>query len=134
MIRGSCLCGQVAYEGEVLSGPIVHCHCRTCRKAQSAAFNTSARVRRDDFRWTKGEEARRAFSSSPGKRRWFCANCGAHLMSEWVDRPEVVIRIGSVDEGLGELRPTAHIWVSQMASWDAICDDLPRYLEGPPPA
>jgi hypothetical protein len=134
MIRGSCLCGAIIYEAEALSGPIVHCHCRTCRKAQSAAFNTSARVRRGEFRWTQGEEALRAFASSPGKLRWFCANCGSHLMSEWTDRPEVVVRIGSVDEGLGELRPTAHIWVSEMARWDEISDDLARYPGGPPPA
>jgi hypothetical protein len=134
MIRGSCLCGEVTYEAEALHGPILNCHCRTCRKAQSVAFNTSARVRRADFRWTTGDASRRAFASSPGKLRWFCADCGSHLMSEWIERTEVVIRIGSVDEGLGELRPTAHIWVSEMAPWDAICDDLPRHQEGPPPA
>ena len=38
MIAGSCLCGAVAYEADALSGPIGHCHCRTCRKAHSAAF------------------------------------------------------------------------------------------------
>src|SRR5215469_12297221 len=32
MLTGSCLCGSVAYEVEAPAGPIVHCHCTTCRK------------------------------------------------------------------------------------------------------
>ncbi|MBV8684997.1 MAG: GFA family protein [Caulobacteraceae bacterium] len=131
MIRGSCLCGQVGYECGSLSGPIVHCHCRTCQKAQASAFNTSARTLRVGFGWTQGEDGLVAFASSPGKLRWFCKACGAHLLSEWIDRPEVVLRIATVDEGLGSVRPQAHIWVSHLPEWDVLPEDaLPRYAEG----
>jgi hypothetical protein len=48
---------------------------------------------------------------------------------------QVILRIGSVDEGLGDTRPALHIWVSHQASWDLGPDDqLPRYPEGRPPA
>jgi hypothetical protein len=39
-ITGSCLCGAVRYEATGPAGPMVHCHCRTCRKAHGTAFST----------------------------------------------------------------------------------------------
>ena len=78
-IRGSCLCGGVEFEVDELSGPIGHCHCRTCRKAHSAAYATTARARREHFRWTRGEELVKYFESSPGKRRHFCGQCGSQF-------------------------------------------------------
>ena len=131
MIKGSCLCGAVAYELDQLDAPPAHCHCRTCQKAHSAAFNTTARVRRDAFRWTRGDAERAAFESTPGKLRHFCPRCGSHLMSEWTALPFVILRIASVDEG--EIpEPSAHIWVDHQAAWDHGRDDLPRFAESRP--
>jgi hypothetical protein len=133
MIRGSCLCGAVAYEADALSGPIGHCHCRTCRKAHSAAFATTARAKRDAFHWTRGDDARRSFESTPGKLRWFCSRCGSQLMAEWTAQDEVILRIGGVDEGIDGMRPVGHIWVSHQPEWDLGPDDrLPRFAEGAP--
>ena len=56
LLTGSCLCGSVAYEVDGAAGPIVHCHCQTCRKAHGTAFSSVSPVPRDKFRWTKGEE------------------------------------------------------------------------------
>ena len=131
MIRGSCLCGAVAYEAAALSGPMGHCHCRTCQKAHSAAFATTARAMRAGFRWTKGADVVTAFESTPDKNRWFCPRCGSHLMAEWPGQDQVILRIGSVDEGL-QSGPVAHIWVSHQAAWDLGRDDLPRFEEGAP--
>jgi ADP-ribosyl-[dinitrogen reductase] hydrolase len=33
-----------------LASPLSNCHCRTCRKAQAAAFVTMAGVKREHFR------------------------------------------------------------------------------------
>ncbi|HEY1427330.1 MAG TPA: GFA family protein [Caulobacteraceae bacterium] len=135
MIRGSCLCGAVTWEADALAGPIGHCHCRTCQKAHGAAFATTARAMRAAFRWTRGDEARRSFESSPGKLRWFCSRCGSQLMAEWTAQDQVILRIGSVDAGIEGVKPVAHIWVSHQAEWDPGPDDqLPRYAEGAPPA
>jgi hypothetical protein len=131
MIKGSCLCGAVAYEATALAGPIGHCHCRTCRKAHSAAFATTARVRRADFAWTRGEEIQTAFESTPGKLRHFCPRCGSHLVAEWKDADYVILRIGSVDEGLSDM-PVVHIWTSHQPYWDVSTDGLPRFPEAAP--
>jgi hypothetical protein len=132
MIRGSCLCGACAFEADTLSGPLGHCHCHTCRKAHSAAFATTARAKRAAFRWTAGDDVRRAYESSPGKLRWFCNRCGSQLIAEFPAQEEVILRIGAVDEGLEGQRPVAHIWTSHAPDWDTTTDDLPHYLEWPP--
>lgn len=129
MIRGSCLCGTVAFEAKELAGPIAHCHCRTCRKAHSAAFATTARVDRDGFAWTRGESELRHFESSPGKLRHFCGRCGTHLMAEWSHLPMVILRLGALDDDPGQ-RPAVHIWTSHDVPWLDFGPDLPRLPEG----
>ena len=129
MIDGSCLCGAVAFEATKLAGPIGHCHCTTCRKAHSAAFSTTARVARTDFRWLRGEALLRSFESSPGKLRHFCGTCGTHLVAEWTDQPEVILRLGALDTDPG-VTPSAHIWVSDAVPWLAYGPDLPRFSGG----
>lgn len=129
MIQGSCLCGAVAFEARSLASPIGHCHCSTCRKAHGAAFATTARVQRSDFRWVRGEDALRAFASSPGKLRHFCGRCGTHLMAEWVDQPTIILRLGALDTDPGA-RPSLHIWVADAVPWLAYGPDLPRFVGG----
>ena len=45
-LKGGCHCGAVKYEVERLDS-LGHCHCITCRKTHSAAFNTAGRVARE---------------------------------------------------------------------------------------
>ena len=131
MIQGSCLCGAVTYEARALAGAPTHCHCRTCQKAHSAAFATTARVNRTDFRWTGGDAVRSAYASSPGKLRHFCTRCGSQLLSEWTALPMVILRIATIE--VGDIPdPEAHIWVDHQAAWDQGRDDLPRYPESRP--
>ena len=68
-MRGSCLCGAVAYAAEVPTLLIGHSACRTCRKADAAPFTATARVPRENFRWLAGEEKLSSFESSPGENR-----------------------------------------------------------------
>jgi hypothetical protein len=129
MRSGSCLCGRIRYEVDGELGPIVNCHCRTCRKAHAAAFNTSARVARGQFRWTRGAEEVAGFESTPGKTRFFCSRCGSHLRAAWDGASEVVLRVGSLDDDPGA-KPRLHIWTSQRAPWHEITGALPQLAEG----
>jgi hypothetical protein len=128
VLLGSCLCGDVRYEIDGELGPIGHCHCRTCRKAHAAAFNTTAWVDRARFRWSAGADRVASFESTPGKRRFFCPRCGSHLMAAWTDAPHVIVRVGSLDSDPGG-RPLVHIWTSQKAPWHEISDGLPAFAE-----
>jgi hypothetical protein len=131
MLEGSCLCGTVRYEVAAEAGPLVHCHCRTCRKAHGSAFSSVMPVARDAFRWTAGEAALNRFESSPGKFRNFCTRCGAHIMAERVDQPVVLLRLGCLDTEI-EGRSVGHIWRSDCASWYDPKEALPEYPEGFP--
>jgi hypothetical protein len=131
VLSGSCLCGSIRYEIDAPLGPIGHCHCRTCRKTHSAAFATTARVPRESFRYVSGGERVAHFESSPGKKRFFCPRCGSHLVAAWDDAPDVIVRVGSLDDDPGA-RPVVHIWTSERAPWHAITDSLPQLDEGRP--
>ena len=128
MPTGSCHCGTVRYKIDELAGHIVHCHCQTCRKTHSAAFATTARVAREQFRWLDGEQALSAYESSPGKLRRFCAGCGAHIVAERKGEDSVILRVATLDEDPGQ-PAVAHIWVSHDVDW--LCyADLVQLTEG----
>ena len=131
-MKGSCLCGTIHFEVTRLAGPIVHCHCATCRKAHAAAFTSTARADRTDFKWLSGLEALRSFASSPDKLRHFCSLCGTHLVAEWRDQPQVIVRVAALDSDPGT-RPVAHIWMSHEVPWLDYQGMLPWFDEIPLP-
>lgn len=130
-MKGSCLCGAIEYEIDKLDMPISHCHCRTCRKAHAAMFVSVAGVMREDFRWVKGEEKLKAYESSPGKNRYFCSECGSHLMAERPAQAHVILRVATLDEDPG-LRPATHIWCSHDVPWLKDAEDVAFYPEWQP--
>lgn len=115
-MKGSCLCGEVCYEISLLEMPIMHCHCKTCRKAHAAPFASTAGVKREHFRWLSGEEFLSTYESSPGKLRHFCRQCGSHLVAERPSQPHVILRVATLDDDPVS-RPEAHIWVSHDVPW-----------------
>jgi hypothetical protein len=129
MITGSCLCGQVrnAAHAAVVEG-IVHCHCRTCRKAHGSAFSSLASLPRSAFRWTAGEALLKAFESSPGKLRHFCTACGSHVMAERLESENVLLRLGCLDTEIESPARQWHIWRLDVASW---YDPAAHWLELP---
>lgn len=125
--NGSCLCGGVCYALHGELGPITLCHCRQCRKAQGGAAVAAAPVKAAQFDITAGAELLRAFESSPGKERVFCARCGTPLYSRRAAEPDFLrLRLGTLDTPVGK-KPAAHIWVEGKADWDDICDDIPQH-------
>jgi hypothetical protein len=123
------MCGSVAYEVDAAAGPIIHCHCQTCRKAHGTAFSSFSPVPRENFRWTKGEEWLSGYESSSGKLRRFCSKCGSHILAERVGKPIVMLRLGCLDTAITD-RPKAHIWRSDAATWFDPADQLPELPEG----
>ena len=129
MHTGSCLCGAVAYAIEKLPGPMVLCHCRTCRKTHGSAFKVGTPVARVAFHWVRGEESLSSYESSPGKQRRFCSICGSHLLSERPDAEHLVLAAGTLDTDPG-FGPSAHIWYADRAPWFDWDADLPVHDEG----
>ena len=130
-MRGSCLCGQVRYEVSQLDSPIRHCSCRTCRKAHAAAFNTSATVRQEHFRWLAGADMLTAYPSPPGKLRHFCSRCGTQIIARHPGSDTVILRVATLDEDPGQV-PQGHIWMSHEVPWLGYGPDVPTCAEWAP--
>lgn len=133
MLKGSCLCGSVAYEVDCEPTAIVHCHCETCRKAHSAAFSSVMPIADKDFRWTRGAEFLNSFESSPGKDRYFCTRCGSQLIAERKEANLILLRVGCLDTKV-TLKPDAHIWRSDAAPWYDPDHEIRQLPEGYQPA
>lgn len=132
MHTGSCLCGVVRFEIDGDLEDIQLCHCGACRKAQGTPFASNIPVPVDRFRLLCGEETLRAYESSPGKERVFCANCGSPILSRTSQLPGVVrVRAGALDAPV-RARLGFHIFAESNADWWPITDDLPRYAERKP--
>jgi ADP-ribosyl-[dinitrogen reductase] hydrolase len=133
-MKGSCLCGAVAYEVRRPTAGlhIGLCSCRSCRKAHAAPFNVYASVPRENFRWLQGEDKTRIFESSPGKNRHFCSVCGSQLIAEHPGESNVLLRVALLDDDPGA-RPVEHIFRGQQVPWcDWESDAIARYEEWGP--
>jgi len=134
VVRGSCLCGGVAYEiaGQA-GGPIVNCHCSRCRKARSAAHASNLFVEQSRFRWLRGEELLVSYKVPEAERftQVFCRTCGGSAPRVDAARGRAVVPAGSLDDDPGA-REELHIFVGSKAPWYAIADDLPRHETYPP--
>lgn len=128
MPTGSCLCGSIHYEFDLPISRIGLCHCQMCRRASGTAYAANAPVTRSEFRLLAGADALKGYVSSPGKTRWFCANCGSPVYSESAAYPDLVrIRLGLLDQPAGRT-PDYHYLLSAKADWDLSGEDgLPRF-------
>ncbi len=79
-MRGSCLCGAVAFKVEAPRREVSLCHCTQCRR-QSGHFWAASSVPLDRFRLTE-DRGLRWYRASPAARRGFCRDCGAFLLWE----------------------------------------------------
>lgn len=127
MLKGSCLCGKVRYIIRGPVGDIVHCHCKTCRKAHGSAFSSVAAVADEDFEISDCA-AINSFESSKGKRRYFCGNCGTQLYAKRQGAKHLILRLGSLDSDL-EAKEKCHIWTSEKANWYCINNNLAEHPE-----
>jgi hypothetical protein len=131
-IRGSCLCGGVAF---TVKGPPQQawmCHCLRCRKARGALHACNAFFPAEAFRFTRGEELVESYKVPEAERfmQHFCRRCGGKLPRPNLQRGTVVVPMGTFDDSPG-LAPQGHIFVASKAAWEEIPDDLPQYAAYP---
>jgi hypothetical protein len=137
VIRGSCLCGAVAFEIDGRVTPIQLCHARRCQKFTGSAFSPELAARAERFRFVRGEDNVTHYEAPllrdpPPLRRSFCKTCGSPLPSLQPETGFVHLLAGVLDDDPGA-RPLSHIFTSHAPAWDAVPDDLPKHPERPPP-
>lgn len=131
-VRGSCLCGAIAY---TFTGPVDawnNCHCSRCRFARGAAHASNLFVSVERFSWTHGGDLVAAYKVPEAERfgQNFCPTCGGKVPRVNTQRGYVTIPAGSLDDDPG-VRPARHIYVDSKAPWFEITGDLPRFAEMP---
>ncbi|MEL7344982.1 MAG: GFA family protein [Pseudomonadota bacterium] len=123
-MKGSCLCGAVAFTVNAPLGPVTACHCGQCRKSTG---HYAAAV---PAKWADvdliGEP--RWFESSAGARRGFCATCGSHMFWEEYDGL-VYISAGALDGPTG-LSMDGHIFYGSKGDYYRANDGLPCFALG----
>jgi hypothetical protein len=133
VVRGSCLCGDVAFELSGKPQRMVNCHCSRCRRGRSAAHATNAAWPLDAFRWVRGETQVADFKL-PDARYFataFCRRCGSGVPRTSTDLGVVIVPAGSLDDDPGA-RASEHIHVGSKASWYEISDSLPQHEASAP--
>lgn len=131
-LRGSCLCGEVAYEVTEPLKAVHNCHCSRCRKARAAAFTTNGFTSIDGVRFSSGENNIATYKL-PEARFFtvaFCRTCGSGVPRLDPGRGIAIIPFGSLDDDPGRA-PDDHIYVAFKAPWYDIPGGLPRYDERP---
>jgi hypothetical protein len=130
MIKGSCLCGAVAFE---IQGPLHrgrYCHCTNCRKFAGTDYAAWALAETSQLRIAPLAPHVTKFNSGGGLRV-FCSSCGSPLWYEPKGRPEVRgIPLGAIDEGAVAM-PEMHVWTKSKVSWGSISDGLPQFETHP---
>jgi hypothetical protein len=132
VLRGRCLCGDVAFELAGLPDVVQNCHCSRCRRARSAAHATNAFFKREQLTWIDGEDRIESFAL-PGAKRFgqaFCRRCGSAVPRVVASTGYVVVPCGGLDDPPGRL-PRGHIFMGSKAPWHEVTDALPRWEELP---
>lgn len=132
-VRGSCLCGAVAFEARPPFGDFQNCHCSRCRKMVGAAYASDFTCAADAFRWRRGEDRLRRFDlpDAVAFSTAFCDTCGAQMPHPVrIDPSRVLVQAGALDDDPG-VRPACHIFVRSKVPWLEITDGLPRFERYP---
>ncbi len=130
MVKGSCLCGAIEYQVELIEGMVFNCHCSLCRKSHGAAFATQAFAQGETLEFTKGEDLLSEYQGKKGIRA-FCGACGSRLMNYLPDKKDYLSVALSCLDGDVEVRPVSHVFVGSKACWFEPSDDIPSFTELP---
>jgi hypothetical protein len=124
---GGCLCGAVRYSVTGALRPVVMCHCTQCRRMTGHVMAATA-ARRADFRLLAEGELK-WYAASKEARRGFCGRCGSTLFWEGVERDDISIAAGSLDDSRG-LRIACHIFVADKGDYYEIEPGTPQSRDG----
>ncbi|NKB56240.1 MAG: hypothetical protein GKS00_07885 [Alphaproteobacteria bacterium] len=132
ILRGSCLCGGVAYEATTPLLAVHNCHCTRCRKARAAAHTTNGFVATENLRFLRGDELLTRYKVPEAQffTQAFCKTCGSGMPNRDPARPRVAIPFGTLDDDPGR-GAEDHIFCAFKAPWYDIADDLPQHDKRP---
>lgn len=131
-VRGTCLCGGVAYELSVGDWTLTQCHCSRCRKSRAAAHGGNLFAQTGQLRWLRGRDQLRVYNlpEAPRFAQTFCARCGSP-QPKAAGTAHYVVPAATLDADPG-IASVRHIFVGSKAAWFDIRDTWPQYEALPP--
>ena len=129
-LRGSCLCGAIAYEVRPPFAFFKYCHCSRCRKNSGSAHAANLLVDAGQFAWTRGEGALRRYELA-GARAFctsFCTVCGSALPWPTRNGKWVLVPAGGLDDAPGVF-PDKNVFWNSRAPWYVAAEQLPCFAE-----
>jgi hypothetical protein len=129
-MRGSCLCGNVAFEISGEHPKIYQCHCSLCRKQGGSSSNSAIIVDATDLRWIDGQEHISSYVRPTGFRSDFCSRCGSPVPNPLRATAYYWVPAGLFDDDV-HLEISAHLFVGSKASWDTVPADGTRFETAP---
>lgn len=123
---GSCLCGAAKFEVQGEFDSFYLCHCQHCQKDTGSAHAANLFSQSAKLVWHSGAETVTSFML-PGTRhsKSFCKVCGSALPSTQIEGL-LVVPAGCLDTNI-DMTPTAHIFSSSKAAWDAELGEVPEF-------
>lgn len=133
-LRGSCLCGAVAYECRGPLRSVARCFCVECRKQSGSECAVNAEVAPGTLRISRGTGHLREFESSPGQFRVFCGRCGSPLFKRYAADPDRIrIRLGLLDVDFEEM-PVLQVFTSERMRLTTVDSSIPSWERGVEPS
>ncbi|MEM7461568.1 MAG: GFA family protein [Pseudomonadota bacterium] len=127
-LSGSCLCGNIRYEGQAEIVRAINCHCLDCQHATGGAFASMVFVEKNALA-IDGETASFEHSSDRGSTmtKHFCSTCGSPMFSENNTRVGMIgIRVGTLND-TSVFNPTANIFCDSAMPVTAMDPSLERH-------
>lgn len=131
--EGGCYCGKIRYVAEGEPRLKAQCHCRECQYISGGAPNMFMLVEPQGFRYTSGEP--RKFSRSDLERpvtREFCGECGTHLATRRPGLPQIILKVGTLDDPGLFGTPQMAIYTIDKQPFHSIPPGLPTFERLPP--
>ena len=128
--KGSCLCGELAYEIEGEPIRFYHCHCQRCRKATGSAHASNMFIKSEKINWLKGENRLASYKVPEAERftNSFCSQCGSRMPRYVAELNVVMLPAGSLDSE-PPIKPQANIFWDSRPDWGCVAGDVPVYPE-----
>jgi hypothetical protein len=125
-VKGSCLCGAVAFRLDEPLRDVVTCHCTQCRKT-SGHFWAATSVPHAQFHLDR-DEGLAWYQSSDTARRGFCRLCGSSLFWEMSGEGRIAVAAGALDGPTG-LVTAKHIFCASKGDYYEIGADAPQIAQ-----
>jgi hypothetical protein len=126
--QGGCYCGALRYR--VSAAPVLkaQCHCRACQHVSGGGPNYFMLIPPEGFAYVAGEPKQfKRPDLANAVTRDFCALCGTHILSRRPGLPQLVLKIGTLDEPEVYGGPKIAIFCEEKASFHVIPDGVPAF-------